>query len=496
MVLGRLATVVVVAGTLSACSAASLMQRVDRDEVRSDLQSWNAEVYEQGAELNGLTERRVAEVDAAQKATHAEPARAISLYDLYEEGIGNNLNLVVAKKSIDVADAELANATFRFFPSLNGTASAVLTNQNILASDNQVFQKGQATYPTYNAILEAKMPIVNLENVFNHRKATAATRKAHVEYIGTAQTYVRDLIVAYLDLAEANAIIAEYQEKVRLLGNRAETERQLLSANSGRPEIVASFEQQLSDAKAHLISDQARRREATARLYQLTGIDVTQVKGGVRMADLKLPANDLQNLRILAPRSNVRYLAKQYEADILMEGLNEARSADFGPKVNAFATAEYEDRGGSQFGGGSTTVQSTVGVELKVPLFNPEGNGYRTLPATAERELALAELAQLLREIDSDLSRAYYGYTAARDRLRDDNRTVARGEDILYLVNQRIESENAVRTEGLQSALEQAEFVRQRQQVIYEILREWVSIKYLLGAVSEADIVLFSGGAS
>jgi outer membrane protein TolC len=489
----RIGTSLLIVPLLAGCMATT---KLDPATVRSDLQGWNAEVYEQGEQLNSVTEQRTAQIEADQLAARTgdgADVKSLTLAELYEAGITNNYRLLAARKSMDIADAELVNATLRFFPSINGTVSAVQTNQNILASDNQVFQKGQASYPTYNAVLEARMPILNMENIFNQREAEAGTRKAAVEYIGTAQMYVRDLIAAYLDLAEANAIIAEYQEKIRLVGNRAETERQLDEASGGRPEVVASFEQQLSDLKAHLISDQGRRRDAVATLYELTGLDVGAVRGGVKIADLQLPANQLEDLRTLAGRNNVQYLAKQYEVDMFEENAKGALAADFGPRLNVFGTAEYEDRKGSQFGGGSTTVQNTLGIELKVPLFNGDGNGYKSIPASAERDRAVAELGVILRNVDSDLTRAYYNFEAARDRMAADRRTVQRGKDIIYLVNQRIESENAVSTEGLQSQMELAGFVRQRQQTTFEMLRAWLTIKYLLGALSEDDIAIFSG---
>lgn len=491
--ISRVGTALLLTPFLAGCMATA---GVNPATVRSDLESWNAKVYQEGEQLNGQTEKRTAQVEADQLAARTGDGanvKSLTLAQLYEAGLQNNYHILAAKKGIDVADAELVNATMRFFPSLNGSVSAVQTSQNILASDNQVFQKGQATYPTYNALLELRMPILNMENVFNQKQAAAGTRKATVEYIGAAQIYVRDLIAAYIDLAEANAVITEYNEKIRLVGNRAETERQLDQASGGRPEVVASFEQQLSDYKAHLISDGGRRRDAVSKLYELTGLDVGAVRGGVRLADLQLPADQLEDLRTLLARNNVQYLAKQYEVDMYQEGLNGALAADFGPRLNVFGTAEYEDRKGSQFGGGSTTVEHTVGVELKVPLFNGEGQGYKSLPANAEYERATAELGVILRNVDSDLTRAYYDFHAASDRLAADKRTVQRGKDIIYLVNQRIESENAVSTEGLQSELELAGYVRQRQQTSFEMLREWLTIKYLLGALSEADIAIFSG---
>ena len=481
--------------TTALAGCASTAGVVDQAAVRQDLQAWNAKVYKDGEELSKQTETRVAAQQQASDDLQDKSAaikRAVSLGELYEAGLKNNYDIILARKSIDAADANLTNATLAFFPSLNGTLSAVYTDQNILASDNQVFQKGEAQYPTYNALLEARLPLINLENVFNKEKADAGTRRAHVEYIGAAQGYVRDLIAAYIDLAEANAIVAEYKQKIALVGNRAAAERKVQSNSGGQPEIVASFEQQLSDLEAHYSSDVGRRKEAESKLFELTGIHITDVTGSVKVADLKLPAANFDDLRTLAGQNNVQYLAKMYEADMSQGDLNAAKAHDFSPKLNAIGTAEYEDRKGSQFGGGSTTVQGTVGVELKVPIFNSEGQGYQSLPANAEYEKKIAEVGQVLRQIDSDLDRAYGDYEAAQGRLGDDNRTVAKGKDILYLVNQRIANENAPATEGLQSKLDQAGFIRQRQQTTFDLLRAWLQVKYLVGALSENDIAIFS----
>ena len=479
---------------LSGC-ASTMGGPVDTATVRQDMQSWNAKVYQDGAELTKQTQTRIDQQTSAddEVLTKSQAVRrSVPLGELYEAGIRSNYDIVLARKGIAVANADLTNATLAFFPSLNGTVSAVYTDQNILSSDNQVFQQGEAKYPTYNALLEARMPLFNLENVFNRAKATAETRKAQVEYIGAAQTYVRDLISAYLDLAEANAVIFEYQTKIGLVGTRVTAEQKVQGTAGGQPEIVASFEQQLSDLRAHLASDMGRRDDATARIYELTGMKVTGVTGAVKVSSLHLPANNFDDLRTLAGQNNVQYLAKQYEADMSQGDLNASRAHDFGPKVNAIATGEYEDRKGSQFGGGATTVQGTVGVELKVPIFNTDGTGYKSLPADAQYEQKLAELGKLRREIESDLNRAYSDYRSDADRLGDDNRTVAKGDQILSLVSQRVANENAPSTEGLQAKLDQAEFIRQRQQTIFDLLRQWLAVKYLVGALSENDIAIFS----
>src|SRR5690606_2019972 len=119
--LSRISTSLLVLPLLAGCMSTTAS---DPAAVRADLQAWNAEVYKQGEQLNAATEKRTAQVESDQQAARlgdGANARSLTLDELYVAGIANNYRLMAARKSIDVADAELVNATMRFFPSLNGT---------------------------------------------------------------------------------------------------------------------------------------------------------------------------------------------------------------------------------------------------------------------------------------------------------------------------------------------------------------------------------------
>lgn len=473
---------------LMGCTPAQHM--VDTPAISADLNAWSNSVTVQAAQLN---EQRAAAPHQATDSPAATARSSMALAELYRIGLAGNHQINVARQQVRVADAEVFNAAMRFFPTLNGTVTRSGTYQNILDSDNVVFQQGEASYGTTTAGLDARLPIFNLENIFNYRKIEVGQRKAYVDYIGSAQTYIRDLIVAYIDLAEANAIIAEYEEMVRLLSNSARTERERAASGTGSAEIALSFEQQLSDVQSHLVADKARRQNVLMRIYDLTGQHIGGVQGQVSLASLALPASNINDMTALALRNNPRYMAKTYELAMFDEEVRRSAAADFAPRVDAYGSYEYEDRGGSQFGGGSETVQGIVGVRLSMPLFNPNGSGYQTVTANARNSQIAAELAMVRREIETALNMAHSNFLISRQRMEADSRTLARGSDIIQLVNQRLDSGGATVQEGLQTRLDQASFQRQRAQAQFQMLREWVTIKYLVGSLSEADVAIFSG---
>ncbi len=456
--------------------------------VNADLAAWSSNVDRQVADVRESTS--VAELPVVPVAS----GEVLAFADLYQRGLSGNRQIEVARRQVDVADAEVQNALFRFFPSFTGTVNRSHTDQNILDSDNVVFQQGRAQYGALTAGIEGRMPLVNIENVFNLRKTEAAQRKSYVEYIGSAQTYIRDLMLAYLDLAEANAMISEYEGLETLLSRRASLERARQADGNGNVEISLAFEQELGNARAHLVSDRARRDAILARLYELSGVRVGGVRGTVDLAALSLPSQDLSALVALALRNNPRHQAKQHELDMLDEELGRAYAADFGPTLDAYGTYEYEDRGGSQFGGGATTTQGVVGVQLRVPLFNSGGNGYQSPVARARNAQLASELALVRREIETGVMMAHANFRSARERLSADGRTVNQGDQLVRLVNQRVEAGGGTAEATLETRIDQASFRRQRAQAQYQALREWVTLKYFVGALSEADIAVFRAG--
>ena len=457
-------------------------------QATADVNSWAATAEAQAAAMDAGAP--VNQPDAA--APQAVLATA-SLVELYQRGVDYNPTIKAARARVAVADAELTNAVFRFFPSLTGTATRTHTYQNILDSDNQVFQQGWADYGTSNAALEARIPLFNLENVFNLKKIDAQQRMSYVEYVGAAQTFTRDLMIAYVDLAEINAIIDEYRDRVQLLSTRASSERQRQSAGGGGVEIALGFEQELSDARAQLNVQQARLQGVIIRIEQLTGAEIGAVRGHVPLASLSLPVDNLDGLIALALSNNPHYIAKTYEVQAFDEEISRAMASDFAPTVDGFATYEWEDRAGSQFGGGSETVQTVVGFQLTVPLFNSGGSGYQSNTAIARNQQISAELAMVASETRAAVATAYANYQAARGRIQQDDNTVRTGSQLISLINQRVADSGGTMYDDLDARLDQASYQRQRQQAQFQLLREWVNIQHLTGALSEADVQIFSG---
>lgn len=469
---------------ITGCASTSL-----KAGTSADVSSWAASVETQAASMQQ-------ELPPAQAAVAAGPAKALasaSLSDLYQAGISFSPQIKVARARVNVADAELSNAAFRFFPSITGTLTRTHTFQNILNSDNQVFRQGEANYGTSNAALEASMPLVSLENIFNYRKTDAQLRMSYVQYVGAAQTFIRDLVIAYIDLAEVNAVISEYNERVQLLSSRARSERERQSNGNGNVELALGFEQELSDARAQLAIQQARLQGVTIRIEELTGVKVGSVRGHVSLSKLALPVSNLDGLIDLALTNNPRYVAKTYEVDAFDADVARAVANDFSPKVDVFASREWEDRGGSQFGGGSETVQSVVGVRMTVPVFNSGGNGYQFSTAVARNQQISAELAMVASETRAAVAAAFANYQAARARMQQDGNTISKGSQLISLIAQRVSESGGTMYDDMEAKLDQASYRRQHQQAQFQLLREWVNIRHLTGALSEADVQIFSG---
>src|SRR5690606_3469156 len=105
-------------------------------QASADVATWAGAASAQAARIASEGPASVEQQTAPGGASMA----IASLAELYSGGIDFSPQIRVAHARVSVADAELSNATFRFFPSLRGTVTRSHTSQNILDSDNKVFQ--------------------------------------------------------------------------------------------------------------------------------------------------------------------------------------------------------------------------------------------------------------------------------------------------------------------------------------------------------------------
>jgi outer membrane protein TolC len=411
-------------------------------------------------------------------------AESVALGTLLANALERNDRIAKAAQQINRAEAERMNAVYGYLPQVSFNYEQVQLEQNVLETDNAVFELGQAKYPVTTMSVELRQPLFDMSRIYGIQLKKTARSVAEVEYVGAVQTIMYETFDAYVSAVQSKNRMRALRERMSLVSRQIASGTALSETGVGTESETLSYRAELSSLSAQEAAEAARYASALSKLSLLSGTAIKDVQ------DIRLPGGALGNERNMtaeaaiasAEQNNPALLAAAISVVEGELGRKQALAADFFPVLDAFARIEEETREGSRFGGGSKTRDTTVGVRLTIPLFNARGQGY----ATSERVVDLRDEAltyfNVKRQLATDivgtlarmktLSQAIGQYSQSVSSLsanvRAERARVTSGEsvDLAVLAREIAESE----------AREQLDFQRM------EYLRAWGRLQYLTGA--------------
>jgi outer membrane protein TolC len=307
-----------------------------------------------------------------------------------------------------------------------------------------------------------------------------------VAYIGAVQKAVYDTFDTYLEAAASRLRMDESGRRARLLGQQAQGESALSASGLNDQQAMRSLIAEKARIEADLSVETARYAETLGQLAYHTGLAVA----GVQPSDV--PASVMGAERQVTPaaavesalKNNPELLAMAIDVVARDLGRKQAIATDFAPVLDLFAKMEQETRAGSRFGGGSVTQDTTMGVQLRLPIFNANGNGLRTVQANVDLrsgvvayhatkrriETEIAMTLQRMSQLTAAMGQMSTAAQQARANVDAEQALVASGQSTdLQLISRQL----------LESQLKEAA-AEQR----IEYLRAWARLQYLTGAMT------------
>ncbi len=328
-----------------------------------------------------------------------------SLFGLMRRTLENNGEIARAAEAVNSADIASTNAIFGYLPRASANLEYTHARQRVISSDNAVFREGSANFPALNVQTEICQPVIDFGRVFAISAADSGRSVARAAYVNTAQTVMFSVVTAYIDALESKGRIRSAINRIRLLDAQIAAERRLEATGRG----VASAYQLLEIEKSSTAIELSEAEEDFAdALEVLSGIVGWPVED---VTPFDLPKEVWQKggsgdwHAYVVEALKVNPLAQQRRIEILQRRqiYKQSLSNDFLPTVEAFARQEYEDREASRFGGGSETLDHTVGVRVRVPIFNANGTGYQNEEELSAYRQAIISEAQLRRTLEAEI---------------------------------------------------------------------------------------------
>ncbi|WP_148057304.1 TolC family protein [Octadecabacter sp. SW4] len=391
-------------------------------------------------------------------------------------------------QNLNRADVARMNSIYGYLPQLSASATYSEIDQEVVQSDNAVFNEGTANYPVTSLRVDLVQPIFNLSQIFNIQLQTTAQTVAEVEYIAAVQRVSFDIFVAYVDAAQARAKARSLTARAALLRSQIAAENTRVELGLDTAAVRNNYAVELASLSSEEAIEQARLADALAELSQLTGTTVTNIDtvtlpSGIRRAERStsiaagIAAAEDDNPALLATAISV------VEAEL---SRRQAIAADFAPVLDAFASFEDETREGSRFGGGSQTRDTTVGLRLTIPIFNADGQGYRTAVETVDLRSSALEYFAIRRQLRSQITSTYERMSNLSDAIAQSQSAVSLASRNVTLERNRVASGESTELAVLnrQLSLNSAQDALEFQQLEY--LKAWGRYQFLTGASLQA----------
>ncbi len=333
-------------------------------------------------------------------------ATADNLMEVYQRAAENDPQLRQAEAAYQAVAQTKGQARARLLPQLAATASLSRERQEIENSDSPLFQPGTFNSTTKSYSLSLNQAVYRRDYWVNLRQADAAIGQALANYDAEWQNLlVRSADLYFKVLAAADDLEfarAEKNANQRLLEQTKQRFEVGLIAITDVHESQAAHDL----AAAREIAAETRLAISKEELREMTGYSPQSLATLQETIPLLTPDPvDMQVWLESAGKQNLQLIAAQFAVDAAREETEQRRAGHY-PTLDAVASYGYNDVGAGRFGG-SESYDSSIGLQLRLPLY--EGGG--TVARIREGQYRLIQsqeaLEQQRRAIDRQTRSAY-----------------------------------------------------------------------------------------
>ena len=342
---------------------------------------------------------------------------ATDMIDLYNLALKNDPKFLASGHQFTASQETLRQAYANILPTLTAEGSYTNSNQDMISSDNTVFDVGRTRFDAREYSLTLTQPVFNYAYFVEVRQAKSVIKQSDMEIELAGQEMILRVAELYLEAMTSrdNLNYAKAEEEVV----KKHLDDAKARHNAGLVPIT-----DLYDARARYASVQADRVEAEnlfddalQTLKEVAGepiTDIKELKEEVPLADPEPADVDLWVKAAL--EQNLEVSIQRHEVTIAREDVNLKRAGHY-PTLDLAGRYNRQETGGTVFGGGSEVETTDIFVTLKIPIYEGGIVSSRMRQTKSLYLKAEEELNELTRSVDRKARAAFSGVKTAISRV-------------------------------------------------------------------------------
>ena len=411
-----------------------------------------------------------------------------SLLDVYHQAVAHDPTLASATSANKAAQEAIEQAKALYRPNVNFNAGASASRTNVKFIGTSVFRAdGSSSFEGYNYGVEARQPIYRKDSLVQLDQSKVQVSLADKQLHLTQQELMLRTTQAYFDTLNAQDRIALIQAQKTAILSQLDQAKATFEVGTATITDVNEAQARYDLILAQEIGAQNDFDIAKRALQALTGQmpeKLATVRADIKVTPMGQAMQDWQNVAV---SSNLNIQIQQDALKIAEHDIERAQAGHM-PTLDAVASYTNNYSNGSANGFGSDLKNSTIGLQLQIPLYQGGAVMSRERQAVYNKQKAQDDVEVAKRQTDLETQRAYLNLSSSIAQVKALEQALISSQS--QLDSTKLGYEVGVRTSVDVLNAQQQLFSAKRDllQARYNYLVNIIRLKSTTGIVNEADL--------
>lgn len=419
----------------------------------------------------------------------AQAAETQNLLDIYQLALSHDPTWASARSANTAAQEKLEQGKALYRPTVTANANTSYSNTDThYSGGNAVFQGGQQSFNTRGYGINVSQPLFRKQISAQYDQAKFQVTQADKQLILAQQNLMLRTAQAYFDVLLA-------QDKIDLINaQKSAINRQLEQAKANFDvgtatitdvnEAQARYDLTVAQEIAAVNDLEVKKRTVQSVIGELPN------KLATARADLKTtspqPA-DMEKWVEIAEQNSLTLSIQQQALEIASKEVD-LQNAGHLPTLDAVGSYNSTYANGSTYGFGSDLQNTTIGLQLQIPIYQGGAVSSKVREAVANKQKAQEDVEVARRQATLDTRQAYLNLVSSIAQ-------VAAYEQALTSSQSQLDSTNLGYEVGVRTSVDvlnaQQQFYSAKRDLLqarYTYLLSILKLKSATGLINEADL--------
>lgn len=425
---------------------------------------------------------------------------ALNLKEIYTLALANDPTWAAARYANIGAQERLVQGKALLLPTVNLNGNLNRSNTNIQYTGQTVFNNNNRSerFNTLSYGININQPLYRKQNYVQYQASQLEVNEADLQLQQDRQDVLMKAAQAYFDVLLAqDKLVLNHAQKDAIAIQLAQAKSNFkngVSTITDVDEAQAKYDVVQSQEIAVTIEIENKKQAVkllTARypssLYGIQANIPLQNPEAIKGAPSASNQSALNQWLDLALQNNLTVQLKKISYDLASKAV-ELNSAGHLPTLDAVANYTRTDANGGINGFGSDLNNTTVGLQLQIPLYQGGAVSSKVREAVAKQQKAREEIEAARRKVELDTKQAYLEITSSVAQAHANEQTLRSAQSQLTSTTKSFKLGIRTNVDVLNAQQQVFNARRELLQTHYTYLLGLLKLKYSSGLLSEDDL--------